>query len=1140
MEETSNTGLSLSKAGNLGTDWYHKSTGLVAPTDAVKAELKLGVQEGEAWIDNVMFEGGSGRSGNILVSNQSFDFDADQTKLADDWYPPGEGSTGIAIDHTVKKHGIASESIVGVSGANRYVKQPLNLSGPKGSKFNLSGWSKQQGVPASGGSWILQLEFHNLDGTMNWIGIPFDRSNQDWQYVSRVIEAPKDFLNVSVIPALNQMPATAKVWFDDVKVSEVDIPSSTISTYNYADNSSFEYDYDLSGWADGWYRSSQYTPLTSEWVDLTNSSGNVYTGSHAIKMTNPSGWESITRTDEKVPYDGSKSFSAIGYIKTENVSSSAVILVHAYDESGNWIGQVASPSVSGTKDWTRVTAVVNSSSLPAGTKSIAVGAQMRAGTGVTYFDNIRLQEGDNRTRFEYDALGNYVTGVTNSLGQKESFAPDTNKGTITSYTDALGNQSTYEYNGFDDVTKMTFPYTGAFGASKVNKSFQYAYDLNGNLETITDPNGKIWATYAYNEWDLPKQFSEKVSIGGSTNTYTWEYQYDTSGRPKKTIMPTGQYAETTYDLADRMTGMAFGNGTTPTHQYQYAYDLNGNMTSFGKASSLFKATYDEINQVKKVTEPTTTNYTENEYDFGGNRTNLNVQFGSTSWKHEYEYDGSGLPASFKDVATGQQAWFLYDESQRMVKSYNTNKTATFYEYDEAGRLEQLRTEVAGETVDKFRYEFDALGDITKIWSDIDNTWTEYAYDSIGQLVREKTSSGTTIEYRYDELGNRMEVIRDGVSTAYAYNAEKNRLQSVGNKSYAYDASGNTLSDSTYTYVWGDHNKLQQVKQGASTIASYNYDALGRRETSVVGSVTKTYHYDGELVTYVTQSDGKIYRFAYDHEGRPLFISYQNKQYWYHYDEHGNVIRLTDSTGATIASYKYDAWGNITNKWSASGNEIVDLNPYRYSGYWYDNETGKYYLHARYYDPQIGRFLSKDRINVSVGEPTGLNAYTYVSNNPVSYIDPTGEIKGILGYVITFIKNLSKVKVKKVNITSIIPNIGFKSFDALKRHLGHPGNGNAWHHIVEQSQIKSSRSGFAPSNIHNVRNIIAIPHGKGSIHSEISRIYSMKAPGLFGKGTIRDWMSGKSFDEQLKFGIDMLKQFGEVKATSKGWKFTPFK
>ncbi len=272
---------------------------------------------------------------------------------------------------------------------------------------------------------------------------------------------------------------------------------------------------------------------------------------------------------------------------------------------------------------------------------------------------------------------------------------------------------------------------------------------------------------------------------------------------------------------------------------------------------------------------------------------------------------------------------------------------------------------------------------------MDSSWVKYTYDSLGQLLQENYSDGTTNEYQYDELGNRTKVINNSGTTNYTYNTEKNRLVSVGSNNYTYDANGNVTSDGTYTYIWGDDNKLKEVKQGTTTIASFTYDALGRRETMTdTNGVTKTFHYDGDQVTYVTQSDGKIYRFAYDHSGKPIFMSYNNNQYWYHYDQHGNVIRMTDVNGTTVAQYKYDAWGNITYP-LGTGIEIQDLNPYRYAGYWYDRDIDKYYLKARYYDASIGRFLSKDPLEVRIGDSLSLNAYTYGENNPVMLVDPSG-------------------------------------------------------------------------------------------------------------------------------------------------------
>ena len=118
----------------------------------------------------------------------------------------------------------------------------------------------------------------------------------------------------------------------------------------------------------------------------------------------------------------------------------------------------------------------------------------------------------------------------------------------------------------------------------------------------------------------------------------------------------------------------------------------------------------------------------------------------------------------------------------------------------------------------------------------------------------------------------------------------------------------------------------------------------------------------------------------------------------------------------------------------------------------------------------------------------------------------------------------------------VPDIGYNSFKELKADLGTAGEGNAWHHIVEQSQI--GKSGFSSNQVNNVNNIISIPHGKGTVHAKISGYYSSKQFFTGGK-SIREWLSGQSFEGQFEFGMNILKEYGDVTPTTNGWIFTPF-
>ena len=139
------------------------------------------------------------------------------------------------------------------------------------------------------------------------------------------------------------------------------------------------------------------------------------------------------------------------------------------------------------------------------------------------------------------------------------------------------------------------------------------------------------------------------------------------------------------------------------------------------------------------------------------------------------------------------------------------------------------------------------------------------------------------------------------------------------------------------------------------------------------------------------------------------------------------------------------------------------------------------------------------------------------------------------------KNLDDFKLRAQKLikggSKAVPNMGFDDFTSLKKYMGDPGDGNAWHHIVEQSQI-GKRANFDANQVHNVNNIIAIPAGADSIHSKISAHYSSKFDFTDGL-TVRDWLSTKSFDEQFEYGKELLEEYGEVIATDNGWIFKPY-
>ena len=276
--------------------------------------------------------------------------------------------------------------------------------------------------------------------------------------------------------------------------------------------------------------------------------------------------------------------------------------------------------------------------------------------------------------------------------------------------------------------------------------------------------------------------------------------------------------------------------------------------------------------------------------------------------------------------------------------------------------------------------------------------TTYTYGYTDQLLTEVLPNGTSIEYNYDDLGNRVskKVTKNGVttSTSYTFNGA-NQISSDGKNTFTYDENGNLSNDGRYQYTWNAFNQLTTVKTAAGVaVANYKYDENGRRIYSKLGTNETYYRYDGlaDQVLFEEDASGVITKaYTYDGNGHPLTMMYKGATYYYLTNYRGDVLALTDVNGKVVAEYTYDAWGNILTQTGT----MASINPYRYAGYRYDEDTKLYYLMSRYYNPDTGVFLSLDPMRGNTMSPVTLNGYNYVSNNPVMMVDPDGEFAFLL-------------------------------------------------------------------------------------------------------------------------------------------------
>ena len=269
---------------------------------------------------------------------------------------------------------------------------------------------------------------------------------------------------------------------------------------------------------------------------------------------------------------------------------------------------------------------------------------------------------------------------------------------------------------------------------------------------------------------------------------------------------------------------------------------------------------------------------------------------------------------------------------------------------------------------------------------------QYTYDSHGQLIR--VSGADESSYTYDSRGNLLSKTEDGIPVQYAYtNAQwPDQVTAVDGVALTYDQVGNLTGYGARQYNWARGKLLESVtdEQGSYT---YTYDADGYRATKVTANGKTTFDTIGGQLLAQAGPEGNLY-FQYS-GGTPFGFVLDDIQYYYLTNLNGDVVGITDAQGNLLAQYVYDPWGkllqiNTTEPDNADQLAVATANPLRYRGYYYDSETCMYYLQSRYYDPDLGRFISADDFDcLTTSNFFSVNAYAYCWNNPIAFKDSEG-------------------------------------------------------------------------------------------------------------------------------------------------------
>ena len=493
-----------------------------------------------------------------------------------------------------------------------------------------------------------------------------------------------------------------------------------------------------------------------------------------------------------------------------------------------------------------------------------------------------------------------------------------------------------------------------------------------------------------------------------------QYQNDPTkpnfGTLTATTYGNGAKVSSRYDDFNRVMGVVYGEETTP--RYEYDYNAKGQVARV-RDNLLNRTTQSEYDLANRPVRVKTAEAGQHVYtgqvaydNVYGNLSEFTEKVGENRQEFgtKFGYDDENRPTSLTysmGATTIGQSTTTIDRLNRTTFSAVKLGSKTFtseYHFAAGGYGTGSVTNLVASITQpgcNCGYGYDDNGNIAS--ATLNGKWTGYTYDALGQLVQVNDHSdtrsgenGTTWKYTYDLGGNILKKERfayadtttplETVTYEYGDANWRDKLTAVNGSTIRYDAIGNPLNDGTWTYTWQNGRQLQKMQKSGVT-AEFVYNADGLRVQKTVNGVVTKYTLHGKNVVHMTSGADELH-FFYDAQNRPAVVVYNGMAYAYVKNLQGDIVAILDENGNTVVSYGYDAWGAPIGKSGTFAETLGKVQPFRYRGYVFDEETGLYYLRSRYYSPWWGRFVNADTI-------VNNNLFLYCLNSPNVQIDSSG-------------------------------------------------------------------------------------------------------------------------------------------------------